>query len=90
MDEWGFFLATVVSMLPLLGLVITLTLAAGILLGALVLVKGLPMGRRGQWLWHPDSPGQRVWVVRGFWGRVWGNEQFASLNETMESSRWQV
>lgn len=32
-------------------------------------------------LWHQDSPGMKVWVVRGFWGRFFRNKDFASVGE---------
>lgn len=36
---------------------------------------------RAQWLYHPDSPGVRVLVVRGFWGRLLKPKDFATLSE---------
>lgn len=32
-------------------------------------------------LWHQDSPGMKVWVVRGFWGRLLRSKDFASVGE---------
>lgn len=35
------------------------------------------------WLWNPESPGMRVLVVRGFWGRLFKHKEFATLHETL-------
>lgn len=32
-------------------------------------------------VWHQDSPGIRVWVIRGFFGRLFRNKDFASVGE---------
>lgn len=42
--------------------------------------------RRAEWLFHPDSPGMRVLVVRGFWGRLFKPCDFATLGETIDES----
>jgi hypothetical protein len=36
---------------------------------------------RGAWLWHPESPGVRVFVLRGFWGWLFKSRDFATLGE---------
>lgn len=46
------------------------------------------IGLRGQWIWHPESPGMKVWVVRGFWGRLFKSRDFATLSEVLASSEW--
>jgi len=33
-------------------------------------------------VWHQNSPGIRVWVIRGFFGRLFRNKDFASVGET--------
>lgn len=42
----------------------------------------------GQWLWHPESPGGRIYVVRGFWGRLFKPKDFATLNEVSVFYQW--
>lgn len=42
--------------------------------------------RRAEWLYHPDSPGVRVLVVRGFWGRLFKPGDFATLPEAIDES----
>jgi len=32
-------------------------------------------------LWHPDSPGMKVWVMRGWWARKFFSKDFATLGE---------
>ena len=32
-------------------------------------------------VWHQDSPGIKVWVVRGWWGRLLRNKYFAGAGE---------
>ena len=39
--------------------------------------------KRGEWLWHPDSPGIKIYVVRGFWGRLFKPRDFATLGEAI-------
>lgn len=36
---------------------------------------------RKQWLWHPDSPGVKVLVVRTRIGRAFKSKDFATLSE---------
>lgn len=48
------------------------------------LVRAGGPGRQGQWVWHPESPGLRIWVERGFWGRVFKPTEFATLAEASE------
>lgn len=36
---------------------------------------------RKQWLWHPESPGMKVLVVRTWIGRLLRNGDFASIFE---------
>jgi len=36
-----------------------------------------------QWLWHPESPGVRVLVVRGFLDRLFKPKDFATLSEVI-------
>jgi len=36
---------------------------------------------KAEWLWHPESPGQRVLVVRSFLGRLFKPRDFATLSE---------
>lgn len=36
---------------------------------------------RATQVWHQDSPGMKVWVVRGWWGRLLRNKDFASIGE---------
>ena len=36
---------------------------------------------RKEWLWHPDSPGMRVLVVRTWVGRLLFRSEFASIFE---------
>lgn len=55
-----------------------------ICIGLVFLISGAPFGRRGTWVWHPESPGMRVWVVRGFWGRVFKPADWATLAEASE------
>lgn len=38
-------------------------------------------GLIAEWVWHPDSPGTRVLVIRGFWGRLLKPDGFATLRE---------
>ena len=33
------------------------------------------------WLFHPEAPGDRVLVVRGFWARLFRPKHFATLDE---------
>lgn len=33
------------------------------------------------WLFHPESPGERVLVVRGFFARLFRPKHFATLDE---------
>lgn len=39
---------------------------------------------RGYWVLHPESPGMRVWVLRGVWGRLFKPTDFATLKEAMK------
>lgn len=32
-------------------------------------------------VWHQDSPGIKVWVIRGFWGKLFRNKLFSSVGE---------
>lgn len=41
---------------------------------------------RVEYLFHPESPGVRVWVVRGFWGRLFKDSKFATLTEATNAS----
>lgn len=43
-------------------------------------------------LWHPDSPGMKVWVMRGWWARkffpkgiatLWECQEYKAFNEHM-------
>lgn len=43
---------------------------------------------KAQWLFHPDSPGEYVLVVRGFWGRLCKPEHFATLTEVQVYYAW--
>lgn len=36
---------------------------------------------RKQWLWHPDSPGMKVLVVRTWVGRLFKPRDFATIHE---------
>ncbi len=36
---------------------------------------------KAEYLHHPKSPGVRVMVVRGFWGRMFKNAKFATAKE---------
>lgn len=45
-------------------------------------------GLRGKWVFHPDSPGELVFVVRGFWGRLLKPEHFATLREVRVFKVW--
>lgn len=36
---------------------------------------------KGMWLWHPDSPGVKVYVVRGWLARVLYPQDFATVRE---------
>ena len=36
------------------------------------------------WLWHPDSPGMKVLVVRGWLGRLFKPKEFATLGEAID------
>lgn len=38
-------------------------------------------GVRATQVWHQDSPGMKVWVVRGWWGRLLRNKDFAGVSE---------
>lgn len=38
-------------------------------------------------VWHQDSPGMKVWVIRGFWGRVLRNKDFAGVFEKTYPSK---
>jgi hypothetical protein len=38
---------------------------------------------RYEWLFHPESPGVRILVVRGFWGRLFKPERFATYDEIL-------
>ena len=42
--------------------------------------------RRAMWLLHPDSPGMRVLVVRGWLGRLLKPREFATLGEAIDHS----
>lgn len=42
--------------------------------------------RKAMWLWHPDSPGMRVLVVRGWLGRLLKPREFATLGEAIDHS----
>ena len=35
----------------------------------------------GLWLFHPESPGMKVFVVRGVWGRLLKPQHFATQRE---------
>ena len=35
----------------------------------------------GRWLWHPKSPGVRVFVKRTWFGWLIGSKEFATLKE---------
>lgn len=37
--------------------------------------------RKEQWVYHPESPGVRIKVTRGFWGRLFKPKGFATLCE---------
>lgn len=36
---------------------------------------------RALWLYHPESPGMRVLVLRGFWGRLMKPKDWATPKE---------
>jgi hypothetical protein len=40
--------------------------------------------KRSELVWHPDSPGIKILVVRGFWGRLLKPREFATLGEVGE------
>lgn len=44
-------------------------------------------GLRADRLWHPDSSGMYVIVVRGFWGRLLKPRHFATLHEAIVYSK---
>jgi len=35
------------------------------------------------WLWHPDDPGTRILVVRGFWAQLLNPKSFATHKEAL-------
>lgn len=41
-----------------------------------------------EWLYHPESPGMRVLVVRGFWGGIFKPKDFATLAESIYYSKY--
>lgn len=43
--------------------------------------------RKALWLWHPESPGGRVLVVRGWLGRLLKPRDFATLGEAIEAAQ---
>lgn len=43
---------------------------------------------RGKWLFHPDSPGERVWVVRSTLGWLLKPRDFATLEEVEVYRLW--
>lgn len=45
------------------------------------LLERLHIGLVAEWVWHPESPGTRVLVIRGFWGRWFKPADFATLRE---------
>lgn len=42
--------------------------------------------RKAMWLFHPESPGMRVLVVRGWLGRLLKPREFATLGEAIDRS----
>lgn len=40
---------------------------------------------KAMWLWHPESPGDKVLVVRNWWQRFWFPTAFATRGEVL---RW--
>lgn len=42
--------------------------------------------RKAMWLFHPDAPGDRVLVVRGWLGRLIKPREFATLGEAIDHS----
>jgi len=42
--------------------------------------------RKATWLFHPDAPGDRVLVVRGWLGRLFKPREFATLGEAIDHS----
>lgn len=45
-------------------------------------------GLRAQWVFHPESPGEYVLVVRGFWGRLFKPAHFATFAEVETYYCW--
>lgn len=44
---------------------------------------------RAKQVWHQDSPGIQVWVIRGPWGRLFKSKEFSSLGEkTYPTKPW--
>lgn len=41
-------------------------------------------------VWHPESPGIRLNVRRGFWGRLFKPRDFATLGEVIAAHRAQI
>jgi len=39
-------------------------------------------------LWHPDSPGMKVPVVRTWWQQLLYNAEFATLSEAIKWNRY--
>lgn len=39
-----------------------------------------------QILWHPESPGMRVYVIRNWWQKLFYPEEFATLGESIKYS----
>lgn len=48
------------------------------------------MKRKGYLLWHPESPGMKVPVVRNWLQRLFYPKYFATLTETIKWYHYQV
>lgn len=42
------------------------------------------MAKKKMQVFHPESPGIRIWVERGFWGRLLKPKDFATLGEALD------
>lgn len=49
----------------------------------------LSLRRQPVTLFHPDSPGVRVTVMRSWFGRLFYSNDFATLGECLRASRMQ-
>ena len=48
------------------------------------------MSKKSIQVWHQDSPGMRVWVIRGFFARLFRNKDFSSIGERTYSTKPEV